>query len=106
MTQEISFSRFVYFDTNILSILAKDSARWRPLQDFLYRDDLCIAVSGAQVAELSSDTRLHQPLNDLLTAVPSVLIKTADVILDEEVQAHPGRRKGTLMQYPLNTLFG
>lgn len=106
MAREISFSRFTYFDTNILSILAKEQARWRPLQDFLYRDDLCIAVSGAQVAELSSDTRLHRPLNDLLTAVPSVLIKTADVILDEEVQAHPGRRAGTLMQYPLNALFG
>jgi|GEM_PF-1312288 len=106
MPQEISFSRFAYFDTNILSILAKDQARWRPLQDFLYRDDLCIAVSGAQVAELSSDTRLHRPLNDLLTAVPSVLIKPADVILNEEVQAHPRRRTATLLQYPLNALHG
>jgi len=100
MSGEVSFSRFAYFDTNILSILAKDPARWRPLQDFLFSDDLCIAVSGAQVAELSSDTRLHQSLNDLLTAVPSVLIKPAHVILNEEVNAHPQRRAGTLMEFP------
>jgi len=106
MSQEISFSRFVYFDTNILSILAKDKTRWRPLQDFLYRDDLCIAVSGALAAELSEATRLHQPLNDLLTAVPSALIKSAEVILDEEVQAHPQRRTATLLQYHLNALYG
>lgn len=106
MSQEISFSRFVYLDTNILSILAKDQSQWRPLQDFLYRDDLCIAVSGAQVAELSSDTRLHEPLNALLTAVPSALIKPAHVILDEEVNAHPLRRTAPLMQYPLNALYG
>jgi hypothetical protein len=106
MSGEISFSHFTYFDTNILSILAKKPELWRSLKDFLYRDDLCIAVSGAQVAELSSDTRLHQPLNDLLTAVPSVLIKPAHVILDEEVAAHPHRRTGTLMQFPLNALYG
>ncbi|HEX8633125.1 MAG TPA: hypothetical protein VF703_03125 [Pyrinomonadaceae bacterium] len=57
MSQEISFSRFIYLDTNILSILAKDQSQWRPRQDFLYRNKLCVAVSGAQVAELSSDTR-------------------------------------------------
>ena len=106
MTHEISFSRFVYFDTNILSILAKDQARWRPLQDFLYRYDLCIAISGPLAGELSDATRLHRPLNDLLTAVPSALIKPADMILDEEVQAHPERRTATLMQFPLNSLFG
>lgn len=63
-------------------------------------------VSGAQVAELSSDTRLHQPLNDLLTAVPSVLIKPAHIILDEEVAAHPHRRTETLLQFYLNSLYG
>jgi hypothetical protein len=100
------YSRFAYFDTNILSILAKDPTRWRPLQDFLYRDKLCLAISGAQVAELSSDTRLHQPLNDFLTAVPSALIKSANEILDEEVNAHPARRSESLFAYSLNVLYG
>ena len=106
MTESELYSRFAYFDTNILSIIAKDQTRWRPLQDFLYRDKLCLAISGAQVAELSSDTRLHQPLNDFLTAVPSALIKPAHEILDEEVNAHPARRSETLFAYPLNALYG
>jgi hypothetical protein len=106
MSQEISFSRFVFFDTNIISNLAKDPSLWGPLQDFLYRDDLCIAVSGPLAAELSSAPGLHGPVNDLLTSVPSALIKTADLILDEEVQAHPQRRSETLMQFSLNQLYG
>ena len=106
MPENEIYSRFAYFDTNILSIIAKDPTRWRPLQDFLYRDKLCLAISGAQVAELSSDTRLHQPLNDFLTAVPSALIKPAHEILDEEVNAHPARRSESLFAYPLNALYG
>jgi hypothetical protein len=106
MPENEIYSRFAYFDTNILSIIANDSTRWRALQDFLYRDKLCLAISGAQVAELSSDTRLHKPLNDFLTAVPSALIKPAHEILDEEVNGHPARRSESLFAYPLNALYG
>ena len=106
MPESEIYSRFAYFDTNILSIIAKDQTRWRPLQDFLYTDKLCLAIFGAQVAELSSDTRLHQPLNDFLTAVPSALIKPAHEILDEEVNAYPARRSESLFAYPLNALYG
>lgn len=106
MSQEITFSQFAHFDTNILSTLAKDSSLWRPLQDFLYANDLCLATGEGQFAELSSDNRLHQSLNDLLTAVPSAIIKSHQIILDEEIKSHPGRRTDTLFQYPLNALFG
>lgn len=106
MSQEISFSRFVYPDTNILGMLAEDVAMWRPLQDFLYRHDLCIAVSAAQVAELSEARTLHTDLNMLLTAVPSVLIKPPDIILEEEVRSYPYTRTDTLVLYYLNALFG
>jgi hypothetical protein len=106
MSHEITFSRFAYFDTNILSTLAKNISLWQPLQVFLYENDLCLALAEGQIAELSSDTRLHAPLNSLLTIVPSALIKTHKVIFDEEVKAHPGRRIDTLFHYPLNALFG
>jgi len=106
MSQEITFSRFAHFDTNILSILAKNQSLWQPLQDFLYDNDLCLAIGEGQFAELNSDDRLHQPLNDLLTAVPSAIIKNHQIILDEEVKAHPDKRTDTLLQYPLNSLFG
>lgn len=106
MSQNITFSRFAHFDTNILSTLAKNQSLWQSLQDFLDANDLCLAIGEGQFAELNSDDRLHQPLNDLLTAVPSAIIKTHQIILDEEVNAHLGKRTDTLLQYPLNTLFG
>lgn len=106
MPHEITFSRFAYFDTNILSTLAKNISLWKPLQVFLYENDLCLALAEGQIAELSSDTRLHAPLNSLLTIMPSAFIKTHDVIFGEEVKAHPGRRIDTLFRYPLNALFG
>jgi len=106
MSQDISFSRFVYPDTNILGMLAEDLTMWRPLQDFLYRHDLCVAISAAQVAELSEARTLHANLNTLLTAVPSVLIKPPDRILDEEVRSYPHRRTDALVLYYLNALFG
>src|SRR5713101_6708624 len=84
MSGDISYSRLVHGDTNILSQFAKQQELWRPLQDFLHAQDLCLGVSGAQAAELSSDNRLHDPLNMLLTAVPSAVIKAPDVVLNED----------------------
>jgi hypothetical protein len=106
MANEISFARFAHPDTNIISIVCKDLGLWRPLQDFLHAYDLCLGISGAQVAELSDAKNLHESLNVLLTAVPCVLIKTADKILSEEVLSHPQRRKDSLLSYPLNALLG
>ncbi|HMG72996.1 MAG TPA: hypothetical protein VK582_05800 [Pyrinomonadaceae bacterium] len=106
MANEISFTRFAHPDTNIISIVCKDLGLWRPLDDFLRANDLCLGISGAQVAELSDAKHLHESLNVLLTAVPSVIIKTADTVLGEEVRSHPERRKDTLLSYPLNALLG
>lgn len=106
MSQKVSFSRFVYLDTNILSMLVKKPEWCRPLPDVLYRHDLCIAVSGADVIELSETRHLHEDLNTLLTAIPSVLIKPHDKILDEEVRSYPNRRTDTLVLYRLNELLG
>lgn len=105
MTDEISFTRFAHADTNILSMVSKDLTLWRPLQDFLHSNDLCLAISGAQAAELSEAKHLHESLNVLLTAVPSVIIKNADKVLNEEVESHPQRRTVTLLSYPLNALL-
>jgi hypothetical protein len=106
MSIKNAYSRFLHGDTNILSAFAKRKELWRPLQDFLHSNDLCLAFSGAQAAELNSAPWLHEPLNTLLTAVPSALIKSADIILQEEIDAHPNSRTGTLLQYPLNALLG
>jgi hypothetical protein len=104
MSQPHTFSRFAYFDTNVLSELAKRPEMVGALQAFLLREDLTVAVS-AQVAELSDVERLHDRLVGVLLALPSAIIKTSDQVLDEEVRAHPSERTDSLLLYPLNGLF-
>ncbi len=103
---DISYLRFAHADTNILSELAKDKNLWRPLQDFLHSNDICLAISGAQAGELSEARQLHVRLNLLLTSVPSALIKTADQVLDAEVGSHPTMWTGNIFVYPINAMFG
>lgn len=99
-----SFSRFAYFDTNILSELAKRPDLWGPVADYLIHEDLTIAVSS-QVAELSDVSRLHEALGSMLVALPSAVIKQWDLVLAEEVMAHPETRSESLLLYPLNALL-
>lgn len=99
MTHHVSFTRFVYPDTNILGMLASDVALHRSLRDFLYSHDLCLAVSLIHGSELSEAKDLHVGLNKLLTTVPSALVKPPWVILDEEVNSYPERRADTLALY-------
>lgn len=84
-----TFSRFIYPDTNILIIIAADISKWRPLQDFLHKNNLCIALSEGQIPELSDFKHLHENLGTLLSAVPTIITKTHDDILDQEVQNFP-----------------
>ncbi len=99
-----TFSRFAYFDTNILSQLAKDRNLWPGLAAYLLDNDLTLAL-GSQAAELSDVPRLHDALSNMLVSVPAAVIKTWDTVLDEELAAHPGRRADTLLAYPLNALI-
>lgn len=99
-----TFSHFVYCDTNILSELAKQPTLWPPVREYLLSRDLTIAVSS-QVAELSDAEGLHEGLNALLVSVPSAVIKQWDVVLGEEVKAHPDERSESLLAYPLNAVL-
>jgi len=102
---DITFSRFVYLDTNIYSHLAKNLQLWNRLFEFLMANDLCLALSGANLAELADARALHEKLVDLLLLMPSAAIKTWDAVLDEEVKAHPQRRTDSLLLYPFNQLL-
>ena len=101
----ISFSRFIYLDTNIYCYLAKNNHLWGRLFDFLIANDLCLSLSSANLSELADTTALHKKLVDLLLLMPSAVIKTSDIILNEEVKAHPQRRTDSLLLYPLNQLL-
>lgn len=102
---EHTFSEFVYFDTNIISHLAKNQSLWSDLFEFLRQNDLTLGLSTAQVAELADARKLHSSLVALLMSVPSGLLKTWDVIIAEEVRAHPHRRTESLLLNPLNQLL-
>src|SRR5918912_1466025 len=101
MTKAVTYNRFVHLDTIIVSVIAKDKALWRPLEDFLFDNDLCLAIGEGQVIELNSDDRLHVPFVELITTVPSAFIKTHDVILAEEVESYPKCRTAGLLQSPI-----
>lgn len=105
MSANYTFSRFVYFDTNIISHLAKNIDLWHPLFNFLEQNDLTLGVSGAQVVELFDAKGLHEDIVALFLSVPSGLLKTWDMILDEEVKSHPHWRRDSLLLYPLNAMF-
>lgn len=57
------------------------------------------------MAELSEASELHSSLVSLFFSVPTALLKTWDVIIAEEVEAHPQRRIPSLLMYPLNAML-
>jgi hypothetical protein len=66
---------------------------------------LTLGIGGAQVAELSDARNLHQTLAEMFVAFPSAMLKNWDIVLDEEVIAHPQQRTESLSYYPLNALI-
>jgi hypothetical protein len=100
-----TFSRFAYFDTNIISDIAKNRSLRDSLYAFLGEHDLTLGLSTAQVAELADARELHTSLVALFFSVPTALLKTWDVVIAEEVEAHPQRRTQPLLMYPVNAML-
>ena len=100
-----TFSRFVYFDTNIISEIAKKSILWDKLFTIFEKHDLTLGLSTAQLAELADARELHSSLVAFFLSVPTALLKTWDVIIAEEVDAHPQRRTQSLLMYPVNAML-
>lgn len=89
----------IYLDTNILSYLARHSDCWSKLYEYLFAEELFIAVSGAQFAEFVDADRQHEALSSLLLLVPSAWVKPIGQIVDEEVAAYPNPRTSLLAMY-------
>jgi hypothetical protein len=77
-----------YFDTNIYRMLAERSDSWSPVREFLFGHNLVLAMSDVNVLELSDVSELHSDLARFLLGVPSALLKTANQIIEEEVQGY------------------
>lgn len=100
-----TFSRFVYFDTNIISHLAKNEHLWPKLFEYFTENGLTMGVGGAQIAELSDAKKIHERLTDLFLSVPTGIIKNWDEIIKEEISAYPNDRSESLLTYPLNAII-
>lgn len=100
-----TFSRFAYFDTNIISEVAKDRGLRDRLYEFLGGQDLALGVSTAQLVELSEARELHPLLVGLFFSVPTAFLKTFVDIIREEVEAHPKRRVKSLLLYRVNKML-
>lgn len=104
-----------YFDTNVLSELAKNPSLTAPLRKFLNSQGLVLGLGEAQVAELSDASRLHLDLVNVLNNLPLGLLKGFEQIISEEVASHPNSRtqppfsvrlpSGVTTQELLGTIF-
>lgn len=87
-------------------MIAEDLTKWKPLQDFLYKNDLCIALSEGQIPELSDFPDLRFNLDTLLSAVPTIITKTHEEILDQEIHSFPDMITPNIIGGYANENFG
>lgn len=92
--------RFVYFDTGIISHIAKDKTLWSRLRRFLEERDMILGICEAQLLELHDAKGLHERISELISTVPSGMMKRRDTILSEEVHAYPNQRGESLSHLP------
>jgi hypothetical protein len=105
MSQNYSYSRCVYFDTNIISIIVEHPEWYRPLFNFLFKNNSYVALPDALLAELSQATRKHDEFNTFFSLLPSAEIIGFEAVIEEEVKSYPKMRADTLMLWSTNLEF-
>jgi len=106
VSHNYSYSGCVYFDANIISMTVEHPEWYRPLFNFLFKNNLYIAFSEALLIELSQATRKHDEINTFLTILPSAKIKSFETVIEEEAKSYPKMRTDTLLLSPTNLEFG
>ena len=99
------YDNYLYLDTNIYGHLCRNNHLIRPLSEFLFSNNLSIALTGANMAELHDAGFLHDDLIRLIISLPSSLLISWDVILKHETQSHPNIFKDSILGYPLNSII-
>jgi hypothetical protein len=106
MSQGYSYSGCVYFDTYIISMAVEHPEWYRPLFNFLIKNNLYSAFSDALLIELGQATRKHDEFNTFFTILPSAKIKSFEAIIEEEVRSYPKMRKDNLLFSPTKIELG
>jgi len=106
MSAIYTFSKLIYFDTNILSHLANHQELWHRLFQYCSDNDLALAVTNAQLVELHDADRLYDKLIALFLNAPSVLIKPVEMIREMETTVHPSTvSPDSILLVSLNSLL-
>ena len=79
---------------------------YRPLFNFLFKNNLYIALSDALLVELSQASKKHDKFNTFFTVLPSVKIKSFEVVIEEEVNSYPNMRTDILVLPPTSSESG
>jgi hypothetical protein len=87
------FDNHIYLDTNILSHICKNKGLVAPLNQFLVDNNLSIALTGAQLSELSDVPNILSKLLEFLPLIPSVLLMDSDEIIKNEIESYPNENK-------------
>jgi hypothetical protein len=106
MSQNSSYSKCAYFDTNIISMIVEHPEWYRPLFNFLFEKHFYVAFSDALLTELSQATNKHADFNTFFTILPSAKIKSFEAVIEEEVKSYPKMRTDTLLLQPTSLEFG
>ena len=94
-----------YFDTNVYLALSKKSESWKAIQDFMLENNLLLAVSDANVLELSDKLWSHRDVARFLLQVPSALLRPTTQIMEDEAQAYLNDTEVDPFVGPLTTLI-
>jgi hypothetical protein len=103
MSQGYSYSGCGYLDAKIISMTVEHPEWYRPLFNFLFKNNLYIAFSDALLADLSKATRKHDEFNTFFTILPSAKIKSFEAVIEEEVNSYPKIRTDTLLLSPTSS---
>lgn len=102
MSNIVTYSQFIYLDTNIFGYLVEREKLWNKLARYCEINDLVVAVSEANLSELSDVKHMHKDLTRLMLSLPSALIRAGDNIVQLEVTAYPYKLESSLiLLYPL-----
>jgi hypothetical protein len=89
--------RIAFFDTNILSFLAKKERSIPRVKEYLNDNNLILGISSQHVAELQPTYPLHGKFGEIVSTLPARFLKTYDMVFNEEIVSHPDERKSTLI---------
>lgn len=81
--------KLCYLDSNIFSLVADDPESGLALRRYLNNKEICLSVSDINLVELGEATRKHKQIVEFICCPNTVVLKSQQNILIEEVGNYP-----------------